>query len=1426
MEQVTEFVSRTGHQSLDSLQDMKEFVVSESKHAAEYLQEHLPDASDLHQAATEEMSSLSAWIQTVFATEENNGNNPLVEHDFNDGISQDLEETPPWMPQQQQLPFDMATPHQNNVAPSVHSFTDLMRYNWWYLQHWMWRGKQVFETAPTSAKVLFALMALMLILWSIKAFTRLRKRRSNNVSGGGGGGVLRSASGHGLSNRRRRPSEIMMHGKSIRFEGGAITEVDEQQNRPRKGSFGGLEALSSVVVGGARGRFASFDFFGLDASRKRSETAESFADDPLDQIHEYGEGRRKTPRSRLGSGGGPTLGANSNFRRERLGSMDVYLTEGGPIGSGGLRKNTDTTPRSAGGFTVPTEPYLSSPAVLNDDGGEKYLYDEFGIVTLSHRVTYYGPTRSSFESSTYTPPTSWEVASRRIIPTDIMTKLERRLHLDLLDGVLQVTAPQAGDQFEYTLPLDELSMYIHRPLEGGVMSIYVKGTPKEEWMEHTFKSAHTAAQFQLDLLAYQVLGKTLRHIFEALNVMHQGSLAFDGEEYVLHDDCRESNTKKSEDDEKNLPKTIDSARCVAWDDVMRSLSSIPTVRIALERLWLSHRRPSNINAAYDRKSKKGKIDVDSANPTKSDKVSYDLGMITEEYGGKRLLLGPLDFYRLFVPALPDTAIPEGESNRERMVQLLSWRKRVARAAVLVRAYTRAKRVVNMGWNLSTSHTPGDASEEMVRRLAYDGNDDNNVRDSGAKNEIYEASVSRDVLCYVRPFDFLNQEDGERHDNLVLSTYQAYAHVGSHYFKMTPEMTTEGGILHSSRDPVEMFPSLRNIIEENPDLDFLIWVVRLVEKQVMVVHVHVRSLSKSIDAPFDNVVNRYTNGSQEVRDRKLYCMIQLGNRLGLSYAGWLFLRIVSFLFQLTETGRNLPMNLESTRDRYAFPSFKVASFFKCYHFGGAMQTNPSMPKNYIAGSAEVSLAYLANIVPRIMFSRLQKHLSDSIVDMTYFLEGDKEDELPERALFTVRQCHVTPSKVAKDPRSYASPLETSSDAQITNLEEGPSSLRVLYERSVNSLNNVAEFVTSPLKQPRTETAMEAISEDKSNEFHEQLPKHLQGHGESSDVVEKAIDAVIEILQSVEVPTRRKPEDLQEIEPGKLSDETEETGFMVMTLIPVLKSFDRHDIERFVRDCDFEIKDAAVRLVQTAAWRGRTFPLDKRRFRIELQNGQFFQQGIDKSNNPVFYFRNMCRGPWNGDADAAIAAVLYRLDKSLMEFSAKNPRTKATLIVLMGAPKRKKDEKKGDDDESSVLGEEEDDDATTLAGDATVASSNPEGADSSDIALSRTNNPRVSLDEHWKCHTSNELTQKLLDLLRTHYPGRLAQALIVKGRGKNKYYGTELEAKLKLKNVLGIQKVRDKVKFVNKTSDLVRYVAREELCTIVGGKAPVTHSSYEF
>ena len=576
------------------------------------------------------------------------------------------------------------------------------------------------------------------------------------------------------------------------------------------------------------------------------------------------------------------------FRKERLGSMDIYYKPGKKqspsAASGGRFKSSSWGDESASD---------SEGANYFENFGDeemRYLHDEFGIVTLSHKVEYHGPFQPILNcGSTFVPPPPFEVVSRKIGSSEIDLPLKRIIKIDLLKGSLDVIEPTTTVNMnqKYDMrydDIDEISIKFKEPREGGVFFLYKKGTKEHgpDWKEHTFESTHAAAQFQLDLLAYQALGKPLRHIFEALHLVHQGSLSCEGQEFVMHDNIRDDGNsgKNGEKDEKKSNNKENAVHCVAWDDAMRAMGSIPTVRIALERLWLSNNRPSAIGNKNTKSDKeKSKIAIEDEKVT-----SAELSLLKEEYIKNRLLLGPVDFYRLFVPSLPETAIPEGDfTNRGRMEQLLCWRKRIARASILVKSFTRARLVANRGWNLDRALPPPGTSavactmatgvlgdhggEQITKRFAYDGNENNHLRDVSAKNEIYEASVSRDVLCHVRPFDYLNQNENEgivektEHEDgfhpqkhFVLSPYQAYTYIESHYIKATKEMLDEDGLLHPSRDPVEMFPSLKDVIIRHPDLDFFVDCLSNPEDKILIVHLHVRSLAKGIDPQFDNVVS--------------------------------------------------------------------------------------------------------------------------------------------------------------------------------------------------------------------------------------------------------------------------------------------------------------------------------------------------------------------------------------------------------------------------------------------------------------------------------------------------------------------------------------------------------------------------------------------
>ena len=729
-------------------------------------------------------------------------------------------------------------------------------------------------------------------------------------------------------------------------------KLSRMQTPHRSGGIG-----RSVAT--ARHRSSTFDFFGTNQA-----------------VEEDATGRRYNRN--------PRLGATPNRpQRKRTGSFDIDFLFRGLSGYGDnddsnnkmFGRDPPLSTRSGGDDSF----RLSSQFAYSHDE-EGMLYDEFGIITLSSHVTYHGPTCSSVSYSTWTPPmtvarkrskrdgggiappTPAGKAHGRLLASDILLKLQRQVVMDINKATLALLvqdsssstpAATAGtksssssSKFDFSFPIQQFSTHVVPPTEGGVLNLYLLGSSKEEWMEFTFETASKAAQFQLDMISYQVLGKTLKNMYQVLSLIHQGSAAHEGQEFVLHDDRQSDNDdgtskaaegripgetgggtgveikSKEEGDDASTRKdspfgvspTYVSAG-VAWDDAMRALSSIPSVRIALERLWLHHRnhgfpatasqvetnhsasnsgatvRSQGLGTSSSRKKKRrfsknlantsndgtGPMKTGSSLETSPSAIDVHQASLTEEYVNKRLLLGPVDFFRLFVPTLPETAVPQtNETNKERMDQLLRWRKRVARAAVLVRGYALSHRVVNEGWTLPlppTFQMPPHL-RPFRRRLAYDDNEDNIKRDSNSQNEYYEATVSRDVFCYVRPDTYFSSDNrtGDQPVNngsvdsatrsfaqraLVLSPCQAFSLVAAHIFELpeaSPGEDPASHPLHPSRDPVAIIPSLHNLITSHPEVDFFVSAFYPAGRRVAVVVCYVRSLPKGVDIAFDNVVS--------------------------------------------------------------------------------------------------------------------------------------------------------------------------------------------------------------------------------------------------------------------------------------------------------------------------------------------------------------------------------------------------------------------------------------------------------------------------------------------------------------------------------------------------------------------------------------------
>ena len=330
---------------------------------------------------------------------------------------------------------------------------------------------------------------------------------------------------------------------------------------------------------------------------------------------------------------------------------------------------------------------------------------------------------------------------------------------------------------------------------------------------------------------------------------------------------------------------------VAWDDVMRALgSNIPSLRVALERFWWHHYSMNSLRLQARKRARKQQrngatiespggggsggsseagADNDAPAGPKDNlkeggqkKQQNEYIHLNKEYVRRRLLIGPVDFFRFFVPCLPDTALPRNDSTKKRMEQLLRWRKRTATAALLVQGYVKARIVVNHGWHLHRSLP----THYLTRRLSFDDNLDNTQRDANAKNECYEGTVSRDVMSFVRPNvpDAFATEEywwnwRPKRLRTTVSKYQAFTLVGLHVFKIPPD---EDFPLNPKNDPVLTFGSLKEMVDAHPDVEFLVSAFFTEITNTAFVTVFARTLPPGIDPAFDkNVSNVYAYATQ-------------------------------------------------------------------------------------------------------------------------------------------------------------------------------------------------------------------------------------------------------------------------------------------------------------------------------------------------------------------------------------------------------------------------------------------------------------------------------------------------------------------------------------------------------------------------------------
>lgn len=979
-----------------------------------------------------------------------------------------------------------------------------------------------------------------------------------------------------------------------------------------------------------------------------------------------------------------------------------------------------------------------------------------------------GPNVSSISYETWTPPVQWKDASKSLLPTQIKAKPQSKVNLQLPQGTLlidQVTA--------VSYDIFKISLLIRRPAESGIVEI-LHG---EESLEHTFQSAYEAAQFQHDILGFKVVGQTLNHLYNALELVHKGSLAYLGSEPVLHHVAG-----------GNAGDAVVKG-AVAWDDVMRCLGGTD-VRTALERL---HVTP----------------DVDMS----------VLPSLHEDYRDRRALLGPVDLFRLYCPVLPETAIPKVDSHPARMESLLKLRKQVSEAAVLVQAYVLAKQVSNQGWE------PWPEQTTLRRRIAFDDDRENAIRDRVAINEYYEATVTRDVQCELQtPHHLTTSIESQQ------SAYQAFSLVGCQIFQLAKD--GHSSPFSHTVDPVVALPSLRDLISNFPEMDFFVSAFFPEKSQFAVVKVFVRSLPKGVDQAFDITWKRFYQGDAALRDRKLEVFTQLGPGAKASPIVWAALRVVSFFlswFRLSEPVVSFEANVV---ERTPFPGMNMSKYTETTHFGGALQSNPEMPGNYVAVTSHEDWSNM-NMILRILYQKLEKiTLPRSTVDFTFVLAGERKDELPERALGTIRMARVNPVDCTLPIDCSGMPsqlLHTFSKCAITPLRRQRSLPLMPSADTVRStvLSSIKTSISSwnIFSFGNHDEEVEAFLADDPS------PAPFRGILDTRDPFKSGVETLAEILEDVQVPVRRAglttyenadatsiPDDIYATRSSQCSRKKEE-----LCNLAISKKLTKWDLKRFYLGADCNLMASAVRVVESMAWRGLVFPIDVRECRIELQSGQFFQQGRDYHGNPVFYFQYMCLGPWRKNENAVVNAVLHRLEASIQRYSEEKPDVQCTVVILLGKPvfritkprtKNKEGKKKGVDDTSTKKTEA---DSVYKADDDDEDSNAREDSTSLTPPSLKHANPRLLPGEDYYPHANTKVIAKLIDTLLKHYPERLHRAIIVPGKGG--------PVQIMWNKYIPSSRTRAKVTHLHRVEELTTFISANEMVTLVGGNAVVHPNAFE-
>jgi hypothetical protein len=422
---------------------------------------------------------------------------------------------------------------------------------------------------------------------------------------------------------------------------------------------------------------------------------------------------------------------------------------------------------------------------------------------------------------------------------------------------------------------------------------------------------------------------------------------------------------------------------------------------------------------------------------------------------------------------------------------------------------------------------------------------------------------------------------------------------------------------------------------------------------------------------------------------------------------------------------------------SFQKTKLADGNRVHHFGGLEQSDPLFPTNYLAITCQIDTDAFSEQWCKALGRIIPSSGNGNLVDLVLQLECS------HRSLAATRIVHCNSKRVMSWEELC---FESSAVAKISHLD-------------VTGLDTL----------------------DVPNEDDRDEDRNAK------------VETLKEILSLITVPVRSTSNYSTEYQGISHGKESIIDG-------QVLSFFTDNEILQHLIAANENLKEAAIRITKSAAFRGLTFPIDIRTCQVELRSGQFLHHGHDLNGDPIFYFRNMCTGLWRKKIDASTSAILYTFDKAVRNLSKTNPNFKCTLVVLMG---------KVYDFKSSVDDTPATDERVSESDDVSAESNSPDETTSESVNESEQFKPKN--DKKKKelfVHTNFQFVERLINIVSQNYPERLGKVIVVPSGGWEKWISTH-----GLRRYIQSSKTRSKVTVVDGMKDLKNFISVDQMIGIV-------------